>query len=82
LKSTPNGGVAVTEDLKYNSKQAFVRRVENGANIFFCFAVKFSRQNSIHVSPTVLFDGLVANEVSSSWGEAEWTEFFQRRIAV
>ena len=28
--------------------------------------VKFSRQNSIHVSPTVLWDGLVAGDISSS----------------
>lgn len=42
--------------------------------------VKYARQNSIHASPTVLFNGLVANEVSSSWGEKEWTEFFDAKI--
>lgn len=60
LKSTPNGGVDVTDDLKYT--------------------VKFSRQNGIHVSPTVLFDGLIANEISSSWGEKEWTEWLAKKI--
>ncbi|KAJ3553204.1 hypothetical protein NM688_g3737 [Phlebia brevispora] len=59
-KSSPNGGVAVTDDLKYT--------------------IKFSRQNGIHVSPTVLFDGLVANEISSSWGETEWKEFLAKKI--
>lgn len=44
--------------------------------------VKFSRQNGIHVSPTVLWDGLVANEISSSWGEKEWTEFLAAKILV
>lgn len=62
LKGTPNGGVAVTEDLKYT--------------------IKFSRQNGIHVSPTVLWDGLVANEISSSWGEKEWTEFLKAKVTV
>lgn len=36
-KTTPNGGVAVTDDLKY--------------------LIKYARQNSIHGSPTVLWDG-------------------------
>ncbi|KAH9938097.1 thioredoxin-like protein [Fomitopsis serialis] len=62
LKSTPNGGVDVTDDLKYT--------------------IKFSRQNGIHVSPTVLWDGIVANEVSSSWGEKEWTEFLEKKVLV
>ncbi|KAH8827726.1 hypothetical protein DL96DRAFT_1600088 [Flagelloscypha sp. PMI_526] len=61
-KTTPNGGVAVTDDLKYT--------------------IKFSRQNGIHVSPTVLFDGLIANEVSSSWGEKEWTEFLNAKVTA
>lgn len=62
LKSTPNGGNAVTDDLKYT--------------------IKFSRQNSIHVSPTVLWDGLVANEISSSWEEKEWNEFLAAKVKV
>jgi len=62
LKSSPNGGTAVTDDLKYT--------------------IKFSRQNSIHVSPTVLWDGLIANEISSSWGEKEWTEFLAKKVSV
>ncbi|KAJ7668148.1 hypothetical protein B0H17DRAFT_1088276 [Mycena rosella] len=62
LKSSPNGGNAVTDDLKYT--------------------IKFSRQNGIHVSPTVLWDGLVANEISSSWGEKEWTDFLAAKVAL
>lgn len=42
--------------------------------------VKFSRQNGIHVSPTVLWDGLQANEISSSWGEKEWNEFLAAKV--
>ncbi|VDB97133.1 unnamed protein product [Peniophora sp. CBMAI 1063] len=46
------------------------------------YTVKFARQNSIHVSPTVLWDGLVANEISSSWGEKEWSEFLAAKVTV
>ncbi|KAI0271968.1 hypothetical protein BGY98DRAFT_1004453 [Russula aff. rugulosa BPL654] len=61
-KSTPNGGVSVTDDLKYT--------------------IKFSRQNGVHVSPSVLWDGLLASEISSSWGETEWAKFFEQKVAV
>ena len=45
-------------------------------------SVKFSRQNGIHVSPTVLWDGLIANEISSSWGEKEWNQFLETKVQV
>ncbi|KAJ3480586.1 hypothetical protein NLI96_g8240 [Meripilus lineatus] len=61
-KTSPNGGVDVTDDLKYT--------------------IKFSRQNGIHVSPTVLWDGLIAPDASSSWAEKEWTEFLQAKVLV
>jgi len=60
IKGHPNGGVAVSDDLKST--------------------VKFSRQNGIHVSPTALWDGIIANEISSSWGEKEWNEFFEAKV--
>ncbi|KAF8505868.1 hypothetical protein F5888DRAFT_1915843 [Russula emetica] len=61
-KSTPNGGVSVTDELKYT--------------------IKFSRQNGVHVSPSVLWDGLLASEISSSWGETEWAKFLEQKVAV
>jgi hypothetical protein len=45
------------------------------------FLVKFSRQNGIHVSPTVMWDGLVANEVSSGWEQQDWVDFFKSKVA-
>lgn len=36
--------------------------------------VKLGRQNGIHVSPTVLIDGLAAADVSSSWETSQWLE--------
>ncbi|KAG2054925.1 hypothetical protein BDR06DRAFT_954842 [Suillus hirtellus] len=62
LKPSPNGGIGVTDDLKYT--------------------IKFARQNGVHVSPTVLWDGLIANQISSSWGEKEWTEFLAKNVVV
>ncbi|KAF8433030.1 hypothetical protein L210DRAFT_3650100 [Boletus edulis BED1] len=62
LKGSPNGGVAVTDDLKYT--------------------IKFSRQNGVHVSPTALWDGVVASEISSSWGEEEWSKFLAEKVKV
>ncbi|KAF8514853.1 hypothetical protein BU17DRAFT_52181 [Hysterangium stoloniferum] len=62
LKSTPNGGTGVTDDLKYN--------------------VKYSRANSIHVSPTALWNGLIANDVSSSFKAAEWASFLEQRVTA
>ncbi|QRV93828.1 thioredoxin [Ceratobasidium sp. AG-Ba] len=61
-KTTPNGGVDVTDDLKYN--------------------IKLGRQNGIHVTPTALWDGLAANDVSSSWGEDEWNKFLSSKVLV
>ncbi|CAE7077269.1 unnamed protein product [Rhizoctonia solani] len=62
LKSPPNGGVDVTDDLKYN--------------------VKLGRQNGIHVTPSALWDGLLVNDVSSSWGKEEWEKFLEAKVAV
>ncbi|CED85619.1 Thioredoxin-like fold [Phaffia rhodozyma] len=61
-KTTPNGGVSVTDDLKYN--------------------IKIGRQNGIHVTPTALFDGLIDNSVSSSFGKAEWEKFFTENVTI
>ncbi|KAG8219047.1 hypothetical protein J3R82DRAFT_4803 [Butyriboletus roseoflavus] len=80
LKSSPNGGVAVTDDLKYTSELELFNSVSD--QFQRSALVKFSRQNGVHVSPTVLWDGLVANEVSSSWGEAEWSKFLSEKVKV
>ncbi|KAH9482325.1 hypothetical protein JR316_0004423 [Psilocybe cubensis] len=60
FKGSPNGGNAVTDDLKYN--------------------IKFSRQNGVHVSPTVLWDGLYQSKIESSWEDRDWKDFFSQQI--
>jgi hypothetical protein len=44
-------------------------------------AIKMARLVSIHVSPTVLFDGLVANDISSGWTTDQWIEFLEKNTA-
>ncbi|WVQ83805.1 hypothetical protein IAT38_005949 [Cryptococcus sp. DSM 104549] len=39
--------------------------------------LKIGRQNGVHVTPTVLFDGLKEDSVSSSWGKEEWEKFLE-----
>lgn len=42
---------------------------------------KLGRQNGIHVTPTVLWNGIVEGSVSSSFGGKEWGEFFEKNVA-
>lgn len=42
--------------------------------------VKLSRQNGIHVSPTVLFDGLRDDSVSSGWELDQWKEYLKSKL--
>lgn len=37
--------------------------------------IKAARLVGVHVSPTVIFDGVVRGEVSSSWDEGEWEKW-------
>lgn len=41
-------------------------------------SIKIARLVSVHVSPTVIFDGVVAPEFSSSWGEQQWIEWLRK----
>jgi len=82
IKGSANGGTGVTDDLKYNGLTQF--HTSSEYNLLTCLnmAVKFARQNSIHVSPTALWDGLVQNQVGSAWLEKEWSEFFAKQIVA
>jgi hypothetical protein len=75
-----NGGTGVTDDLKYNSMCLKLHPIPSFLYIP-SFLAKFSRQNSIHVSPTVMWDGLIANEVSSGWEHQNWVDFFESKVA-
>ncbi|KAH9892132.1 thioredoxin-like protein [Xylariomycetidae sp. FL2044] len=42
--------------------------------------IKMARLVGIHVSPTVVFDGVVAGDISSSWGKEQWEEWLEKSI--
>lgn len=42
--------------------------------------VKMARLTGVHVSPTVIFDGVVQNDVSSGWGEQQWKEWLEKNV--
>ncbi|RIA92772.1 thioredoxin-like protein [Glomus cerebriforme] len=42
--------------------------------------IKFGRQNGIHVSPTILFDGIIDNDISSAWTFDQWKEWLAKNV--
>ncbi|EMR71675.1 hypothetical protein UCREL1_1277 [Eutypa lata UCREL1] len=44
--------------------------------------IKIARLLSVHVSPTVIFDGVVAGDISSSWTKEQWLEWLGKSIAT
>ncbi|KAI8374840.1 thioredoxin-like protein [Blakeslea trispora] len=43
-------------------------------------AVRMARQNGIHVSPTVLWDGIRDDSVSSGWELDQWKEYLKSKL--
>jgi len=43
--------------------------------------VKMARLVGVHVSPTVIVDGVVNNEISSGWGKKQWEEWLEKNVA-
>jgi protein-disulfide isomerase len=42
--------------------------------------VKANRLTGVHVTPTVVFDGVVNNEISSSWTVEQWEEWLEKSV--
>ncbi|KAI0873844.1 thioredoxin-like protein [Hypoxylon argillaceum] len=42
--------------------------------------VKIARLVGVHVSPTVIFNGVVANDISSGWTKEQWEEWLTKNI--
>jgi protein-disulfide isomerase len=42
--------------------------------------VKIARLVGVHVSPTVIFDGVVTNDISSGWTKEQWEEWLTKNI--
>ena len=43
--------------------------------------VKMARLVGVHVSPTVIVDGVVENSISSSWTKEQWEEFIVKKTS-
>jgi hypothetical protein len=39
-----------------------------------------ARLVGVHVSPTVIFNGIVENSISSGWTKEQWDEWLQKNI--
>lgn len=42
------------------------------------FMVKANRMTGVHVTPSVVFNGVLEGSISSSWGEKEWKEWLDK----
>lgn len=46
----------------------------------FKVLVKMARLVGVHVSPTVIFDGVVNNDISSGWNKQQWLEWLNKNV--
>jgi len=53
----------------------------NGVTTDLKVVVKMARLTGVHVSPTVLFDGVVVNEISSGWTKEQWFEWLGKNVS-
>ncbi|KAK6583385.1 hypothetical protein PZA11_004461 [Diplocarpon coronariae] len=53
----------------------------NGVTNELKVLIKMNRMVGIHVSPTVVFDGVVENGISSSFSAEQWEEWLEKNVA-
>lgn len=54
----------------------------NGVTNDLKVLVKMNRMQGIHVSPTVVFDGVVENSISSSFTPEQWEDWLDKNVAA
>jgi protein-disulfide isomerase len=52
----------------------------NGTTNDLKVLIKMARLVSVHVSPTVIFDGVVQNDISSGWSVDQWKEWLTKSV--
>jgi len=52
----------------------------NGVTNELKVLVKMNRLTGIHVTPTVVFDGVVENSISSGWSKEQWDEWLEKNV--
>ena len=55
--------------------------VGNGVTTDMKVLVKMARLVGVHVSPTVIVDGVVDNSISSGWSKEQWGEYLEKLSA-
>ena len=45
------------------------------------FYAKHGRKRGIHVTPTVLVNGIEEGDISSSWSLGQWTDYLDAKLA-
>lgn len=53
----------------------------NGVTNDLKVLVKMNRMQGVHVTPTVVFDGVVENGISSSFTPDQWEEWLNKNVA-
>jgi hypothetical protein len=53
----------------------------NGVTNELKVLVKMNRMQGVHVTPTVVFDGVVDNSISSSFTGEQWAEWLEKNVA-
>lgn len=53
----------------------------NGVTNDLKVLVKMNRMQGVHVTPTVVFDGVVENSISSSFSGEQWEEWLEKNVA-
>lgn len=52
----------------------------NGVTDDVKLVTRMSRRVGVHVTPTVVFDGVVVDEASSAWGVDEWRAWLESKV--
>lgn len=52
----------------------------NGVTNDLKVLVKMNRMQGVHVTPTVVFDGVVENGISSSFSKEQWEEWLEKNV--
>jgi hypothetical protein len=54
--------------------------VGNGVTNDLKVLVKMNRMQGVHVTPTVVFNGVVENGISSSFSKEQWEEWLEKNV--
>ncbi len=55
--------------------------IGNGVTNDLKVLVKMNRMTGVHVTPTVVFNGVVENGISSSFSAEQWEEWLEKNVA-